>query len=52
MSKQSEQSTSVRPWCQVLVSIQGLILVDDPMYNEPGFDGRAAHSSTFQTVRS
>lgn len=24
---------------QVLVSIQGLILVDDPMYNEPGFDG-------------
>ena len=24
---------------QVLVSIQGLILVDDPMFNEPGFDG-------------
>ena len=24
---------------QVLVSVQGLILVDDPMFNEPGFDG-------------
>ena len=24
---------------QVLVSIQGLILVDDPMFNEPGSDG-------------
>jgi hypothetical protein len=24
---------------QVFVSVQGLIFVDDPMFNEPGFDG-------------
>ena len=24
---------------QVLVSIQGMILIPDPMYNEPGYEG-------------
>ena len=31
----AERSTAA----QALVSVQGLILVDDPMFNEPGFDG-------------
>ena len=28
-------------WRQVLVSIQSLIMVDEPFYNEPGFEQRA-----------
>jgi ubiquitin-protein ligase len=36
---QANQSTLL----QVLVSIQGLVLVPDPFFNEPGFDPKVSH---------
>jgi ubiquitin-protein ligase len=39
---QANQSTLL----QVLVSIQGLVLVPDPFFNEPGFDPKVYHLQT------